>query len=119
MKKGELAINWIVVAALALFMLLILMFIFGTQVGDFAEKYMSFGNQIDEARKGESCASFLDGRDCYTKQCTDLNDKADTPATEQSGFRYRAAPSPPAGAWKDCPAAGNADRKFCCIRATV
>ena len=104
-KKGDVAINWIIVAALALLALFILAFIFKSQVSSFVGQYQNTGDKITAAQEGTSCDDFFSGRKCFRGK--------DSCSTAENDWQ-RVSP-PPGNEWKDCPATGNA-AGICCER---
>ena len=57
MKKGSLSLETIVVAALCLLVLVVLAFIFRTQIGDLVKRYTGISNDLEDQAKGNKCVT--------------------------------------------------------------
>lgn len=96
-RRAELAINWLVVAALAILVLFVMGFVFQDQVGRFIEKITNFGDDLDGVRKGEVCASVFTGRICYSS-CADAQAFK---RTTDPNVQYSIV-LPSSDGWNDC-----------------
>jgi hypothetical protein len=63
-KKADISVNTIVMAALALMVLIILLFIFRNQISNVAGGFTSVGNNAKAGAEGTNCLSMLGGRAC-------------------------------------------------------
>lgn len=65
MKKAQgLSLEIIIIAAISLFVLIVLLVIFRVQIFGGAEKYTKIGESAEQDIKGEKCASFIAVRQC-------------------------------------------------------
>jgi hypothetical protein len=103
-KRGSIAINWIVVAGLALITMFILMFVFQSQVSSFVGKFIGIGEDVDAARDGAICDNFFEGRKCFTGVSVCNTD-------DNTWSRV----SPPPNGWDDCPK-NTGETAVCCSR---
>ena len=108
LRSGELTINWLVVAALALLALFVMGFIFSAQLSDFSKRLFGISNDIDAQRRGEQCANLFSGRQCYTQTCPSIQEQVRTGGDPTAQYLLVPAPN---GTWADCP-----PPQYCCER---
>ena len=98
MRKGSLTLETIIVAALALIVLVVLAFIFRTQVGDLVKKYRGVSDDLEEQAKGMKCVTLatMSQRQCESS-CSAEWSEVPLPAEAKE--------------WKDC------KTKKCCEKA--
>jgi hypothetical protein len=111
-KKAEMSINAIVAAALALIVLVILLFIFKNQIGNIAGGFTSAGNNAKGGISGTTCKTLLGDRICEN-QCDDKIKAVYTctiipkpTCSDEDTKKYdnmKPRPSPyPCAKWSDC-----------------
>jgi len=90
MKKGDLSINTVVIAALAIFVLVVLIIVFNTQIRKGAFEYFNIQDDAASAAKGNKCVTILSAgtHKCVTGSC------------ESTWMEL--SPSDPDAGWKDC-----------------
>jgi len=69
-KRAGLSINMIIVAALGLIVLVIVAFIFRTQVIDYASKYTQTADSAVKSAEGKTCATLFSTRKCSANKPT-------------------------------------------------
>ena len=88
-KRGQgLSLNVIIVAAIGLFVLIILAIIFRQHIGSYVKGYKETADEAIGAAKGERCKSFLSDT---TRKCSDVNPEVGKWRKVISG-----------GGWEDC-----------------
>lgn len=90
-KKADMSINTIVAAALAIFLLLVLMFVFKNQIGNLAGGFFSAGNSAKAGINGTTCQTLIGGRVC-NENIDKYNDYTKTQIPPSAGTK-----------WSDCP----------------
>lgn len=63
-RKADMSIQTVVVAALAMIVLIILIVIFKTQIGNLAGGFTSTGNSAKSGLAGKTCQTLIGGRVC-------------------------------------------------------
>ncbi|TKJ17376.1 hypothetical protein CEE44_02475 [Candidatus Woesearchaeota archaeon B3_Woes] len=75
MNKKGIAMQTLVMAILSLVVLVILIFVFRTQIGNTMEKYTNIADESEKAVKGDTCgALFSDTRCISGSDCSVLGD---------------------------------------------
>jgi|ETNmetMinimDraft_11_1059920.scaffolds.fasta_scaffold31809_3 hypothetical protein len=97
-KRAAISMETVVVAAIVLFVLVVVIAIFGSQIKDFAAGFTSISNTTKGIREGTVCKGFMSNKNCQ-----------DT-CGETDNFYYEEIPAP-SGGWGDCP-----DETLCCER---
>ena len=100
MKRGQgLSIQTIVIAALALVVLVILIFVIRGQIQKGTQKYINISSEAElQSRAKDRCQTMFSGRECFKDKCPDKG--------------YIEMP----GTWPDCTEMG---RSKCCERASI
>jgi len=93
-KAIELAMQTIVVAAIALVVLAVVIIVFGTQISKTAQRYLGISEQAaGEANVTNKCASLFGSRTCVA-ECK----QQPVPGNESRFIYYATVP----GTWSDC-----------------
>lgn len=85
-KKGDISLETIIVAALVLFVLVVVIAIFSSHIKEYAKGFFGIGKEAEWEAKGVRCVTIMGTRGCYQNSCP----------TE-----YEEVPEP-ADKWKDC-----------------
>lgn len=93
-KKGDISLETIIVAALVLFVLVIVIAIFSGQIKEYAKGFWGIGKEAEWEARGLRCVTIMGTRGCYENCLTG----------------YEEVPEP-ADKWKDC---NTAKGQKCC-----